>query len=68
MTQEHRHIVRRLRFDVRAEIVEESTYATEGELSGYKGQQLPMSIGQGQLPLTTLPLFANTSEKGNQGP
>lgn len=57
MTERHIPTVGRIRFDERGELVEESVYATEGELNGFGGEQLKLGIGAGERPLSELPMF-----------
>src|SRR3990172_4367287 len=49
--------VRRLRFNDKGEVLDESTFATEAELQGFKEEQLPLGLGPGERPIDDLPLF-----------
>jgi len=48
--------VRRLRFDARCQLLEESTFSTEAELAGVTLKQLLLPIGNGERPIEG-PLF-----------
>lgn len=60
--------VRRLRFDHRGHLFEESTFATEAELAGATEHQLELGIGPGERPLPTAgPLFDQLKEGATDG-
>ena len=42
--------VRRLRFSATGELVDESTFATEAELAGFRPEQAVLPIGAGERP------------------
>lgn len=63
--------VGRLRFDDRGDVFEESSFATEAELQGFRGRQLPLAMGNGEQPIEDLPMFSvgmdtHTCEKCGQ--
>ncbi len=51
--------VGRLRFDDRGGLFEESSFATEAELQGFKARQLPLAMGSGERPIEELPMFSS---------
>lgn len=60
-TDTHDFVVRRLRFNGDAQLVEESTFATERELAGIKEEQgrLPLDAPPAEEPIETAgPLLA----------
>lgn len=57
------HLVTRARFTERGEVIEEPTFATEGEIAGVRPQQAELGIGAGERPLETAgPMFARQAK------